>query len=603
MEDESRTQTAEIARALEALSRDLLALFRGVRVYPPGHRFVRDLAGRLVALVARDLPAPLSLGVTSKDLAVGAHLVGGRNTRASELAAFLHGRKVLRVAWDPQTAAADVVGFAEVLADPKPQGEDLPAALRRKKVYGIEVEPLALERIHDLFRETPRSPADGGETRGREAWLWLLGDEVSPGRVAEILSTDGFWEVGTGAAPIDAPELTGLLARLGERLGEALDCLPRDQRRRVEDRLARAGRQVSPQALADILRAANSAGVLQGPLGDALEETFGGDKLVDLLAGLVAQEGRSTHRLAEVYGRFGRGKTDDLLPAVRARLASSDKGGFTVEVWDAVEEFLLKRREDPYMDAEYSASLEALAAEAPHAPEAGTSLDFAEDLGEHLDRLLVGLAWHDADGWAGELFDRLEARAPEIDPRALLSLLRDVDGGGQPPLDAHPSLVELAFRRCLDGLKDFDAEDRKALLAFALDHEAVLLDAVLRRLEEEKSIAARRFLVELVAGLSPSSTPALVSRTRSAPWYVARNLTTALGKRREALALPAIRWLIGHEHPKVRREAILALGQFDTPSGREALAEVAARPSSTPEERDLAERALRAPSPGEAAKP
>jgi HEAT repeat protein len=124
---------------------------------------------------------------------------------------------------------------------------------------------------------------------------------------------------------------------------------------------------------------------------------------------------------------------------------------------------------------------------------------------------------------------------------------------------------------------------------------------VLRCLEAEDSIAARKFLVDAVVGFSPSSTPALVRRIRSAPWYVARNLTSALARRREALAIPVFRALAGHEHPKVRREAIVALGQFDTTACREILAEVADRPASSPEERELAERALRS-TPTEAAK-
>jgi len=122
-----------------------------------------------------------------------------------------------------------------------------------------------------------------------------------------------------------------------------------------------------------------------------------------------------------------------------------------------------------------------------------------------------------------------------------------------------------------------------------------MLDVVLRSLEDEKSIAARKFLVEVVAGFSPSSTPVLVSRIRSAPWYVARNLTIALGLKGEETVVPVLRSLFGHDHPKVRREAILALGHFDAAAARDALREVTSGRGYSPEDRALAQRTLRGP--------
>ena len=64
--------------------------------------------------------------------------------------------------------------------------------------------------------------------------------------------------------------------------------------------------------------------------------------------------------------------------------------------------------------------------------------------------------------------------------------------------------------------------------------------------------------------------------------------------------MPALRSLLGHDHSKVRREAIIALGQFNSREAREALSEVARGKGTTGEDRGLAARALRMVAGGEA---
>ncbi|MBI5016660.1 MAG: HEAT repeat domain-containing protein [Deltaproteobacteria bacterium] len=583
-------------RVLEAFSRDLLALSRSVRVYPPDHPFLTSLAERLTTALAAPLPVPLSLGVTSRELAVGGRFFGDRDSRTAELAAHLHGRKVLRVTWTGETSPPDIVALAELLANPRLSGDDLDKALRRRRVFSIEVEPLVLERIHESFQQAPgHGPREGG---GREAWQWLLDGDASPEELASLLASDQFWETDWGDAGNGGgtgegePRPAEILLRMGERLDSALEHLAAGQRRRVLDRLADVGRQISPRELAAILDAADLSGVLDGPLGDVVEQTFGGEKIVDLLAGLVDREGRNTRRLAEVYSALAHGESDELLEAVRARLTSPEKGGFTVEVWEAVEEFLLGLRESPYMGSEYSSSLEALASATHGVSDHADPMNLSGDVEGHLDRVLLGLAV-DAGPWRPRLLDRLEARAEALSLTALLRVLEEVRDEVPGLLDSRPSLPERVFRKGLQTLRELDPDDRQALLAFGRAHERAVLDATLRALGEEEGISTRRFLVELVAGFSPAATPSLVSRLRSAPWYVARNLTIALGLRKDDAAVPALRSLFGHEHPKVRREAILALGHFDAAAARDALHEITASRGYSREDQALAQRALR----------
>lgn len=591
--------TEALSRSLEAFSRDLLALVRALKVYPPQHPFLRGLATRLTAMVGRTLPGPLVLGVASRELALGSLFVGGKEPRAAELASHLHARRVLRLTWGAGATDGDAVGFAELLGERELTGDDLRRALQRRRIFAVDLEPLEIARIHDSFREgRSAAPRRAG---GREAWQWLLSGEAAPEEIADLLSSDGFWETPWDADPGSAggPKPAEVLFRLGERLAAALEHLPPGQRTKVLGRLARVGRKLSARELAGILGTAGAAGVLDGPLAEGVAQTFGGDRLVDLLAGLVDREGRNTRRLAEVYGRLAHGQASELLGAVKARLASPEQHGFTAEVWEAVEDFLLGVQEGDFMGDEYTSSLEALA-DAPETGGTPEAPDFPGDVEGNLDRVLLGLALGDPERWGQRLLDRIEDRMETLPARSLLALLSELDGGARDVLKTRPALLERVLRLQLERLRELDSGDRDELLAFGRAHEHLLLDAAVRALGEEESISSRRFLVDLTAGFSPAATPTLVSRIRSAPWYVSRNLAIALGRKGDDAAVPVLRSLLGHGHPKVRREAILALGTLGTPAAREALREAAGSRERLRDDRTLADRVLRNAKRGDA---
>ena len=100
--------------------------------------------------------------------------------------------------------------------------------------------------------------------------------------------------------------------------------------------------------------------------------------------------------------------------------------------------------------------------------------------------------------------------------------------------------------------------------------------------------------MDVVAAFSPAATPSVVSRLRSSPWYVTRNLTIAMGRRREETTLPVLQSLLQHDHAKVRREAIIALGASAPPRRPTPWSTVAQSSRSSPEERSLAARAMEA---------
>ena len=97
------------------------------------------------------------------------------------------------------------------------------------------------------------------------------------------------------------------------------------------------------------------------------------------------------------------------------------------------------------------------------------------------------------------------------------------------------------------------------LVGFTLAHEPLLLDTALRVLEEETHISTRRFLVNLLASFSPAATSVFISRARSGPWYLARNLVIILAQQGHPQIVSILNSFTKHPHPKVRREALKAL--------------------------------------------
>jgi hypothetical protein len=284
------------------------------------------------------------------------------------------------------------------------------------------------------------------------------------------------------------------------------------------------------------------------------------------------------------------GKADEFLSVVREKMATGGSGEFTAEVWGTVESFLLSLQEAPFMGSEYSATLEHVAA--AELAEQIRGVDLTGDLEPHLDAVLVGLAVHDTAGWGTRSQQRLDERLDHADPVSLLDLAEELDRGAPELLGTRPDLAERLFQRCSRQVRTLDEGQRNSLIRFAQRHEDALLGPVFRALLLEEQIAVRRFLVDVVAEFSPAATPSVVSRLRSSPWYVTRNLTIAMGRRREATTLPVLQSLLQHDHAKVRREAIIALGRLGTSEASRALASVAESSHNSDEERNLASRAL-----------
>jgi hypothetical protein len=554
-----------LSRKVEAFALNLLHLIRGVRVYPAKHPTLLEVAKNVLDSAPLDPQGSLAIGVTSSELVVSGEFIAGK---ASSLASMLHARKVLQLLWTKDVTLDDVWTFARVISGPKLEGD----ALRRKlrsQVFAIDIEPLKLDQVHSEIMDTARDSKDDPEERRRHAWLVLMIQEAPPEQLVAVLDSDEFWEAAkaewTESGRGDSEGFTKLLLKLGGRLENALALLPDRRREEILGYLGQMGKCLSAR---DLVRIVGDEGQESGRLGPAkssLLREIDGERFVDLLAGLAAMGNQGTRRFVEVYRRFAPlTKTDEVLSLVRSRLAPGKDGGFAAEVWKTIEDFIINLTENPFMDTEYSESLEFLMNPSISTGPEEDSLILHEEPEEYLDQLILALAGEEEEDFRKRLLDRIRLRAEQLGPFRVLGFVKLVDRTYPDLLDTVPFFVEELFQKGLSALTRMSFTEQQALVAFAVNHERCLLDTALRALAEEKKIATRHFLVSLLSCFSSAATPTFVTKARTSPWYVTRNLAIILGQQGVPQGLPTLRALSNHQHPKVVREALKALKRIQT---------------------------------------
>ena len=548
-----------LGRKVEAFALNLLHLIRSVRVYPSSHPTLLEVARKVLNSAPLDSMGSLTIGVTSKELIVSGEFVAGK---ASSLASMLHARKVLQLLWTKDATLGDVWTFARVMSTAKLEGEELREKLR-SEVFTIDIEPLKLAQIHNKITDTIKDPTEDPEQRRRRAWLVLMSHEAPVEQLASALASEEFWDAAkdewTKSGLGDSEGFAQFLLKLGERLEEALAFLPAGQRDEILAYLAQMGNSL---AVKDLVRIVGREGQESKRLGlgkVSLLREIDGERFVDLLAGLAAMGDQGTRRFVEVYRRFAPAtQSREILSLVRSKLSQDKDSGYSADVWKAVETLIHNLTENPFMDAEYSDSLESLIS--PSAISLDKNMPVLLETPEQfLDHLFLALGVEEEELFQEKLVDRIKLRAEQLGPFGVLGFLRVVDQTLPSLLDSNLYFVRDLFQKGLSALAKASFAERQALIHFAVNHEKCLLDTALKALIEEKKISTRYFLVNLLSCFSFAATPTFISKSRIGPWYVTRNLAIVLGQQGFPQVLPHLRFLSNHTHPKVKREALKAL--------------------------------------------
>lgn len=372
--------------------------------------------------------------------------------KASELAAFLHDKTIPQLRLTHGVTLDDIWAFAQVVSTPKLEGEALREKLR-SKVPTIDITPLNLHEIHrDETIDTLQDPQISGEERRHRTWLVLMSQDASAEQLASVFATEEFWgalkEEWTRSGLGDSETLTEFLLKLGEGFEEALALLPPSQFEVILNYLAQMGRCF---AIRDLVRIVGREGEESKRLGlgrSSLLRDLDLERFVDLLAGLAALVERGTQRFVEVFRRFlPAAEPEEILSLVRSRMALSQSGGFSVDVWKTVETLIPNLVENPFMEGEYSDSLRFLMEFSRSSPSDENKGLLQESPDHFLDHLYLAIGVEEGQGFQQKLIERIKGRAEQLGPFGVLSFISAVGRTFPNLLDSHAYLVRSLFEK------------------------------------------------------------------------------------------------------------------------------------------------------------
>jgi len=591
------------AGGVEQLLFDIARVHHWTGLYAPRHPI---LAGRIEALRAslsraagRERAGMLLLGIARDRVLFGDRFCGGDHPLVANFTEVLYRRHVATLGIAEDVTAGELAVFFRCLHDLRSGKVDAPPEeyLVREGVRGIRLSPVDYQEV--LSRGSLAAEARPRSDPRQEAlWRTLLsahlptGDderkilmelEEFPELLPPIMKRAAAAAAGDPGSPSAGDPSgvlpPGVLRRMFRRLGLALKALPREQRTDLLGHLAERaappgtgpGRPVQEASLA---------------IARSLSEGYSDREFLELLASILSLEEKGGKRLLRIFEIIAaeRDVRGSLLPLLRTwrRENLREKKYFAAKTWEAIERLLLDRGKTPGVEEDHAAFLERLSASpgkaAGVAPGGEFVLPFSEGgirrrgfavrvellLSEKRDPDFLDLL-----AALEEAIPRLiDERDFELLDRVLSSFLAASESGSPTRRGAaNDALHAVDFHRVVDAVLAGPGalEEETGGAALLSKHGSLAAEALLRRLQEEERPGRRKILLALVLRLGEKAVPPILSRIRGQRWFFLRNLCFLLGEIGSPAGIPALVGLLSAREPKVRREAIQALGKIRLP--------------------------------------
>jgi hypothetical protein len=379
----------------------------------------------------------------------------------------------------------------------------------------------------------------------------------------------------------DAPGFISpdVLRRMFRRLGFALKALPSMRRK---DLLGLLVEKVAPPGA----EAESPVPEASLAIARSMAEGYSDREFLELLASLLSLEEKGGKRLLRIFEIIAaeRNVRGSLLPLLRTWRGENlrEKKYFAAKTWEAIERLLLDREEKPYVEEDYAAFLERLPTSPGKKPGGVPGRKFAPPFSEEAIRrrglaVLVELLFsekRDPDfldllGALEETIPRLiDERDFELLDRVLSSFLHASESGTPARrAAANDALSTVDFLRIVDAIlaSPGTLEEEKGGAALLSKHGALAAEALLRKLQVEEGPGRRKILLSLVLRLGEKAVPSILSRIEGQRWFFLRNLCFLLGEIGAPAGIPPLVGMLSAREPKVRREAVQALGKIRTP--------------------------------------
>jgi len=563
----------ETMRELDEMSKDLLLLTRTVGIYPQGHPQVSQMAQRLATWAREsDDPEGISVGVTNSEMMVGGKFYGGSDTKVATLAQRLHRKRVAKIAWKPELTEREVYIFARLLADPATDGESLEKLIAEREITNIQVTPLDLDALHNRMRLMDIDVTAADNERRKRLWQWLQEVAGNPKELGKALASEEFWTDAFVEDELANSEFTEMLAGLGALLDRSLGAIPEDTRAEIGEKLSKLGQTLSSDNIAKLLDVYMSECAPNGFALAALMKNVKGDRMAEILGGLVQLGSGKEERVAVFIKNFV--APDSILGLAGLFHEWKNEGeklGYAAEIWQWLESFLLDIDENRFMGDGYRATLDRMAEKMRIFGGRAASFGFYEDPETHVDSVCAGLVLLDAENGVDVLSRRMAERIATLDTLGVISFLDMVDNTVPQVFKSRNDIFELVFRDLVGSVKDFSTQTKNHIIGLAQRHEEEATEVLLRQLAAEQRLSVRRFLVEVLAAMPRTIVPRLIQSARNAPWFFVRNIAIVFGQMCDARTIPFLRSLLENQNAKLRKEAIRNLGRIGDQSAKRVL--------------------------------
>ncbi len=592
------------ADRVEQLLLDIARVHHWTGLYAPRHPI---LAGRIDTLRAslsgeagREPSGMLLLGIARDRVLFRDRFFGGDHPLVSNFTEVLYRRHVATLGISEDVTAGELAVFFRCLHDLRSGRIDAPPeeCLIREGIRGIRLSPVnykeVLSRGIMAAEAAPRS-----EPRQEALWRALLSahlpTEDEERKVMEELAE--FPELlplivkravaavaGGSALPSAAGAPPGfispdVLRRMFRRLGLALKALPSMRRK---DLLGLLAEGIAPPGVDP-----------ESPVPDAtlaiarsMAEGYSDREFLELLASLLSLEEKGRKRLLRIFEIIAaeRDVRGSLLPLLRTwkRENLREKRYFAAKTWEAIERLLVDREETPGVGEDHAAFLVRLSTSPGRVPGGAPGRKFVPPFSEAAIRrrglaVLVELLLSEKrDPDFLDLLAALEEAIPRlIDDRDFESLDRVLSSflhaseSGTPARKtaACDALRSVDFLRIVDAiLADPGAlKEEKGGAALLSRHGTLAAEVLLRKLQDEEGPGRRKILLSLVLRLGEKAVPPILARIQGQRWFFLRNLCFLLGEIGAPAGIPPLVGMLSAREPKVRREAVQALGKIRMP--------------------------------------
>jgi hypothetical protein len=605
---ESTSQGPDVLR-IERLAAEMALTFNWVSLYRAGHP---SLAGRvekfhrnLVEVANGEPSGHLLLGVAKDKILYQNVFLGSGNSLVRSFTSELFLHQVATLEFSKEVTPAELLVFFLSLQRLRVEkkGGKLDEILKDVGVRGIGLYPYNYKEVLSRRIIHPGGEAPSSN-REDDLWRMLLTENVSPGDGDADLPED---------LPIPPEMIPAILRRVNAAAGKgnrqdagpesAPDTMSPEMIRRVLARLGETLRKLPVEQRGAVIRS------LDAGVGDAVDDADGAGGLADadivrsltgadsddeflgLLATLLVAEGKSGHRIRKIFEVIAteRNRDGSLLPAVQGRVRESvrTKNYYAQRAWEAIERLLLQRTEAAYIGQDHSHLLEKLsnldattratADESPHADPA-VMAEFGEE-NLHLKGagvLLELLAEEEAEGDFLELLEEVRKIIPNLISRRELPLLKTVlstltSVHRNAPESRKPAIErvvgELDFAHLIDLYLSpaVSKLEKGRIEEILVSFVGVSIGDFLDRLLMETDPGNRKALLSLAFRFDAEAIPAIRGKLDDPHWYFVRNLCLVLGRIGDPSVVSDLVRMLDHQDLRVRKDAILALGQLRAP--------------------------------------